>query len=298
MLSLWNDKKYIEYLDLFQKYITIDPNVVHLSGKPFKTTKNGVMYQVTPPTFIDIDEEIYNIEHLLTAQSNQSKVQMFINGSSGISLENYQRLNELRLYKAQIRKLMNDKISDFRKDQIAVSKACQKLQDIDVQSKPGEHNRLVKQIISMTHDLLKKSENVPSLFDQPRVYAIKTLPIIEESNEKAPEVKAKVKKQSDSGVQKAAKAINKAEKDVLDQIERVKERVLTQLTPFRIFHQKFQTPEQCKSQARSQKYYVSKVDLMEMIKSKDKLRPKFPSINKMSKEDICERLFELSNNQE
>lgn len=56
----------------------------------------------------------------------------------------------------------------------------------------------------------------------------------------------------------------------------------------------FKTEEECKSAKRSKPYYTQKKDLVEIIGKNSKLKPQFPRISKMSKDEICDKLFEVA----
>jgi len=57
---------------------------------------------------------------------------------------------------------------------------------------------------------------------------------------------------------------------------------------------RFNTEEECKSAKRSKPYYTQKKDLLDIISKNSKLKPQFPRISKMSKDEICDKLFEVA----
>lgn len=282
------DKPFQDYLKLFARYIGSQQTEVYHNMNEFVVEKNGKEYHVRPPVFVDIDDEISRLECSLSKISNKELISEYVSNSIDIPLTDYLTLNELRLHKAKLQKAVKDQVIEFNRKVENLHTLRDKMKSLDSLSQPGEKHQICKEIIKITMDLIQASVVVPDRNSVPRFFAIKTLPTIEEKGDFKVHV----------GEKKPRKIIplNKEEK-VLDQIDRVKDKVISMLTPFRIFHEIFNTPDQCKSQARTKKYYVSKVDLIEMIKSKEKLRPKFPNIGKMNKDEICDRLFELSDNQ-
>jgi hypothetical protein len=72
--------------------------------------------------------------------------------------------------------------------------------------------------------------------------------------------------------------------------------VLPAMSPFKVISKRFTKEEECKTTKRSKEYYVTKADLVKMIRDKPALRAKFTELNKMSKDDICEKLFDEAEN--
>lgn len=59
----------------------------------------------------------------------------------------------------------------------------------------------------------------------------------------------------------------------------------------------FKTKDECKASRRNksnEKYYMKKDDLVNLIKKKQRLRSRFSGLDKMSKDAICDKLFNIA----
>lgn len=104
------------------------------------------------------------------------------------------------------------------------------------------------------------------------------------------EKKKKKKKAKDV---KAVKAVKEVE-EVQQQIKTKKIKKAKDPSPDDRVDFLFATEEECKSAKRSKPYYTQKTNLIDIISKNAKLKPQFPKISKMSKDEICEKLFEVA----
>ena len=301
LASRWTDPTFLEYIKLFSIFIqqaTVQSHLPIVLNEPFEVRTEYGTYKVTMPEFESVDHRIDTILDLLRSSLNTLYGSLLDRSNKGEDDETSQHaaltheLAELMMYKQWTVQ------SELAQKKLERTNLKQKLKaarrDINAENKHGS-KKAVESVIRITRHLLDYLNNHATdayVISRELIY-VKTMPIIEQissdTNDKT------VKKKEKEKVKKTKlKSKSKTPDDVLKQNEQIKMSVLPKMSPFKSLRKRFKTEEECNSSNRKERFYVSKKELIEMIKNKSELSKEFPGIHKMDKGAICGKLFSFA----
>lgn len=270
LLDRWQESKMIKYVSLSKENTSFD-------GNPFSvTSEKGHRYKVSHPTYKDAITQLAKLKSKLVELNDQALIKRIM------PLESYASvLSEIHMLESYIElytKGKHDRQTESYKDAFTKYKRANDNLRKVIEKKdgaPGQYASVVKEVIMGLGDAV--SARKPQLIERTVLY-IDNMPVIEKI----------LSRQEDKTVPNTTKTV--------ERIKRIKERVLPAMSPFKVISKRFTKEDECKTTKRSKEYYVTKADLVKMIREKPSLRVKFTGLDKMSKDEICERLFDEAEN--
>lgn len=275
LFARWQDPTFEQYTKLFQKAVQ-QKNKIDFS-KPLHITMRGKKHvTLHHPIFINVKDRIKQLETLLAKNTYTMALhhtESVSKPSAKQSMDTLSEINTLHMYMEMIK-------SSYKKQCNDLEDARQSLNVTRKKGSPSQYIEAYKKLINDHKDYVPfQSDTVVYIHQQPQITESQVSPIQKQVTKSPPAKKSKASKKE----------------NVEHQIERVKHRVLPNMSPFKMFANTFQSEEECASMKRSAPYFVTRAQLVEMIKSKAALRVKFDKLHKMSKDDICKKLFDEAN---
>lgn len=309
----WTSPEYMKYLDIATNSMD-DVNEVFKQKVPFKARTYDGVFEVHPPVYGIVDLRIQELKDIVQTDRNKCYANMMSKERSSkvsatLSSAALELVN-LLLYKEIVKSAKETKVTGKIRSATQELKAARRQLSDNDNLDNSKRTKVIAQVVDLIRKLDKYLDQRDGLSavdlyirELPDVILLKEEKRPDEKKAKKPVSRASSSRSLASSMSPSSsgspeepkpKAKRRTREDDEDRNERVKERVLPMMSPFKIIRKKFSTEEQCKTTKRSKEYFVSKKDLVAMIKSKKRLAEQFTGLEKMSKDDICEKLFKVS----